>query len=179
MADAIQCTQCGAWSVLIDGLCSECFDKAQPKQLQHNPEYVGGPCRRCGLVYCREYSYVPCFVEGDSRTTWLARHWDSLFPEVEVETLEQHIVLRVSGKAVTDLEIATAERLGDALLETTKVIYPDEFKALHAGLSAFLALMFQRVGLTATMDAVHSIVGTMVQLREAADAATRKGPING
>lgn len=175
MIDADKCHQCGSWSALVNGLCSDCIDKAEPKQLVHQPAYVGGPCQRCGLVYCRENSYVPCFVEGDTRATWLARHWDSLFPDVDVETLEQHIVLRVSGQAVADAEIEAAERLGVALLEMAKVNCPDEFMALHGGLAAFLAMMAERVGIDATMDAVHGIFDTIVQLRDA--ASTAKGSV--
>ena len=42
-------------------------------QLQHDPVPLGGPCRRCGLKYTVKTAYVPCFVEGDTHGTWLAR----------------------------------------------------------------------------------------------------------
>jgi hypothetical protein len=46
------------------------------KQLQHDT--LGGLCRRCGLSYSPKTAYVPCFVESDTRETWLARLPDEL-----------------------------------------------------------------------------------------------------
>lgn len=43
------------------------------QQLQHDPTRLGGPCRRCALKYTVETAYIPCFVEGDTYGTWLAR----------------------------------------------------------------------------------------------------------
>lgn len=171
MADAKECTCCGSWGLLVNGLCSSCIDDGKAKQLVHAPKYLGGPCERCGLVYCADTSYVPCFVEGDSRATWLARHWDSLFPDVEVETLEQHIVLRVSGQEVADAEIDRAQRLGLALLEVAKVNYDHEFLAIKAGLAAFVGLTLERVGSASTRDIVEGILQTALQLRETAASA--------
>lgn len=52
---------------------------AIPKQLQHGSEGgAGHPCKRCGLVYSSKTAYVPCFVEGDTLETWLARHSETL-----------------------------------------------------------------------------------------------------
>ncbi len=43
------------------------------QQLQHDPTRLGGPCRRCSLKYTVKTAYIPCFVEGDTYGTWLAR----------------------------------------------------------------------------------------------------------
>ncbi len=43
------------------------------QQLQHDPVPLGGPCRRCGLKYSVKNAYIPCFVEGDTYGSWLAR----------------------------------------------------------------------------------------------------------
>ena len=43
------------------------------QQLQHDPVRLGGPCRRCALKYIVKTAYIPCFVEGDTYGTWLAR----------------------------------------------------------------------------------------------------------
>lgn len=43
------------------------------QQLRHDPAVVGGPCRRCGLVYSPKTAYTPCFEEGDTLETWKAR----------------------------------------------------------------------------------------------------------
>ena len=67
---------------------AECLDRmiehAQPKQLQHDTPGPGGgkPCRRCGMVYSPKTAYVPCFVEGDTRETWLARLPEELRAEL-------------------------------------------------------------------------------------------------
>ena len=46
-----------------------------PRQLRHDTGPQGGlPCSRCGLVYSSRTAYVPCFVEGDTLATWLARN---------------------------------------------------------------------------------------------------------
>lgn len=42
-------------------------------QLQHDPTRLGGPCRRCSLKYTAKTAYIPCFEEGDTFGTWLAR----------------------------------------------------------------------------------------------------------
>lgn len=49
------------------------------EQLQHlTPSQPGYPCRRCGLRYSRATAYIPCFEEGDTLTTWQARHQETL-----------------------------------------------------------------------------------------------------
>jgi hypothetical protein len=50
-----------------------------PRQLRHDTgPYGGRPCSRCGLVYSPKVAYVPCFVEGDTLVTWLARQSDEV-----------------------------------------------------------------------------------------------------
>lgn len=50
-----------------------------PRQLQHDTGPRGGePCRRCGMSYSPRTAYIPCFVEGDTLATWLARNAESL-----------------------------------------------------------------------------------------------------
>lgn len=43
------------------------------KQLHHDPNPLGGPCRRCGIKYTERTAHIPCFVEGDTYGSWLAR----------------------------------------------------------------------------------------------------------
>lgn len=52
---------------------------APPRQLQHDTGPRGGqPCRRCGMSYSPRTAYIPCFVEGDTLATWLARNAEAL-----------------------------------------------------------------------------------------------------
>jgi hypothetical protein len=44
-----------------------------PKQLQHSPSSVGGPCVRCGLRYSPQTAYIPCFLDGETKEQWKAR----------------------------------------------------------------------------------------------------------
>ena len=59
-----------------------------PRQLQHDTGPTGGrPCSRCGLVFSRNTAYVPCFLEGDTLTTWLARLPKELLSDLGLERL--------------------------------------------------------------------------------------------
>jgi hypothetical protein len=50
-----------------------------PNQLQHDTGPSGGqPCRRCGMSYSPSTAYIPCFIEGDTLATWLARNAEAL-----------------------------------------------------------------------------------------------------
>jgi hypothetical protein len=61
----------------------------QPRQLQHDTGSRGGePCRRCGMSYSPRTAYIPCFVEGDTLATWLARNAEAL-GSAEPETSER------------------------------------------------------------------------------------------
>ena len=56
--------------------------------MQHGPSGpggVGGPCRRCGLVYSVKTAYTPCFEEGDTLETWQARQNEIIVPDLEDE----------------------------------------------------------------------------------------------
>jgi hypothetical protein len=50
------------------------------QQLQHggSNDVPGHPCSRCGLRYSRATAYIPCFEEGDTLSTWQARHQEAL-----------------------------------------------------------------------------------------------------
>jgi hypothetical protein len=55
------------------------------KQLQHipsGPGGVGGPCKRCGLVYSIKTAYTPCFEEGDTFEIWQARQ-NEVIPDLD------------------------------------------------------------------------------------------------
>jgi hypothetical protein len=43
------------------------------RQLVHDTSPYGSPCRRCGLSYSIENSYVPCFLEGETKEEWEKR----------------------------------------------------------------------------------------------------------
>jgi hypothetical protein len=49
----------------------------EPKQIQH-AAVDGHPCTRCGIKYSQKTAYIPCFVEGDTLKTWVARNADTL-----------------------------------------------------------------------------------------------------
>ena len=69
-----------------------------PEQLPHDPMSMpGSPCRRCGVRYNPTTAYLPCFVGGDTLTTWVARHAETLVaakgqvPPLLVKMAEKHL----------------------------------------------------------------------------------------
>lgn len=47
-------------------------------RMQHNPIYVGGPCRHCGLSYAIKTAYTPCLEDGETLESWRARQSEAV-----------------------------------------------------------------------------------------------------
>lgn len=80
LADLVICAaRFGNGVVDLDAACAARLREKFPKQLQHDTGPEGGrPCCRCGIRHSQATAYIPCFVEGDTLTTWQARHQQAL-----------------------------------------------------------------------------------------------------
>lgn len=53
-------------------------EQIEPRQLQHDVPSYGGPCQRCGIKLNQNTAYLPCFFEGDTLKTWVARNAETI-----------------------------------------------------------------------------------------------------
>jgi len=96
-------------------------EDALPRQLQHATQLgPGGPCRRCGLSYSPRTAYIPCFLEGDTLATWLARNAEALGGSPDVEALiersslgtpEAKAIRAQADPAMVDMALKRADAL--------------------------------------------------------------------
>lgn len=87
-------------------------------QLQHDTPRAGAPCLRCGLKMSQKTAYIPCFIEGDTLKTWVARHARSLIaakghvPDLLIEMAEIPPMTEQGIRArITELNAAHREQL--------------------------------------------------------------------
>lgn len=99
------------------------------QQLQHDPVPLGGPCRRCSLKYSAKAAYIPCFVEGDTYGTWLAR-----LPEEARELAAPAIFIRTRSEFYDDWAKALREQgASEEIIRSEVEASIREAKALFEG----------------------------------------------
>lgn len=81
-----------------------------PRQFHHDTGARGGqPCRRCGMSYSPKTAYIPCFVEGDTLATWLARHAEAL-GDAPIDTQPRAATAKHPDHTFTAQEVLTVLR---------------------------------------------------------------------